>query len=174
MANIGPNEPPKLVGNEFGKCFCVLCNEIIEVFKNVVLVCTHSFHENCLKNWKKDICPICRKPQEIFEVFPTKATSSKPPRRHPTGDVNHLMHSEITLENLEEKYSPQFEKAWTSEKVKDLVPKTLFNEAKKSLHVANKLMQEKKFEQSYAMVMRCDHLMEVVRECSEFYTFLRN
>lgn len=39
---------------------CAICFETLEENINNKWSCNHKFHSNCIKQWKKNSCPLCR------------------------------------------------------------------------------------------------------------------
>jgi hypothetical protein len=54
---------------------CSICCELL--YNSYKLECNHQFHENCLENCKKDVCPLCRKPFNLItDVYILELTIS--------------------------------------------------------------------------------------------------
>ncbi|XP_034405472.1 E3 ubiquitin-protein ligase TTC3 [Cyclopterus lumpus] len=70
-----PPEPPKR--NEHANALnmddpCIICHEDMNPVDICVLVCRHSFHDECIRSWLKEhsTCPTCRDHALLVDEFP--------------------------------------------------------------------------------------------------------
>ncbi|KAE9551863.1 hypothetical protein FO519_004937 [Halicephalobus sp. NKZ332] len=161
----------------FGRGYCILCSTTVDIMEHSTISCGHSFHNECLKSWSKkhDRCPICRRDKiDLIKKYPVESSVFCPLPKVSEGDGRGLISSGISFEGLKTQIISEFQEIWNQENIVEMEPRDLYTEAKKSLQICKKFLEDRRFQESFHRILRCQYLLKMMKSTKNFMIFLRN